>query len=249
MLVDAHTHLDLFGDRLPEALRQIRHRRIRTLAVSMDPPSFKRTREIARASRWVVPAPGVHPWRAPEWVERLNELDEDVARSTVLGEIGLDYRFVTDPALYPPQRRVCEHFLAEAAAGGQVVNLHTAGAEADILRLLERYRLRRVIVHWYSGPMGAFREMAGRGVMFTVGVEVLRSERIRRLAKAVPGELLLTETDNPGGWEWLAGEPGMPELVAEVVRALAAVRREPAEEVRRTVAANLRRLLSGNSTR
>ncbi len=249
MLVDAHTHLDLFGERLPEALRQIRRLRIRTLAVSMDPPSYRRSHAIAQTSRWIVPAPGVHPWRAPEWAGRLHELDEAVARSAALGEIGLDYHFVTDHTLYPLQRRVCEHFLAAAAAGGQAVNLHTKGAEADVLRLIDRYRLSRVVVHWYSGPMSVFREMAGRGVLFTVGVEVLRSERIRRLAKAVPGELLLTETDNPGGWEWLAGEPGMPELVAEVVQALAVVRREPAEQIRRTVAANFRRLLSGNSTR
>jgi TatD DNase family protein len=249
MLVDAHTHLDRYGENLPEALARIRRLRIRTLAVSMDPPSYRRTRNIARATRWIVPCPGVHPWHAPEWADRLGELDDAVSRSAVLGEIGLDYRFITDPALYPAQQRVCDHFLAAAASGDRVVNLHTTGAEADIVRRIEHFRLQRIIVHWYSGPMGPFRALVGMGAMFTIGVEVLRLGRIRNFAKALPDGLLLTETDNPGGWEWLTGSPGMPELVREVVAEVARIRRTSLQDVRRTVAANYRALLSGSRTR
>src|SRR3989304_4586318 len=51
------------------------------------------------------------------------------------------------------------------------------------------------------------------GCYFTIGVEVLYSDHIKGIAKAVPDHLLLTEKDNPGGMKWLQGEGGRPARV------------------------------------
>ena len=47
---------------------------------------------------------------------------------------------------------------------------------------------------------------------------------IKAVAKAVPMDRLLTETDNPGGIKWLTGKPGMPLVISDVVRELANVK-------------------------
>ncbi len=49
-------------------------------------------------------------------------------------------------------------------------------------------------------------EFLNTGAFFTVGVEVLLSTKIQQLASAIPIERLLTETDNPGGWQWMEGD-------------------------------------------
>jgi TatD DNase family protein len=246
MLVDAHTHLDrydLVGEgALESALEEITQHGILTISNSMDLASFERNLEIAGGCDLVLPTFGVHPWNATEYAGSLETTEAAIESSPILGEIGLDHYFVEDTSTYTDQRKVFEFFLAAAREQGKIVNLHTKGAEAEVLELLQRYDIPRAIVHWYSGPLGVFREMASRGVFFTVGVEVLHSERIRKIAREIPSAQLLTETDNPGGPEWLTGTPGMPALVEHVVQALAEVRESTPEEIRQTVWSNLMRL-------
>jgi len=76
-----------------------------------------------------------------------------------------------------------------------------------------------------------------------VGVEVLRSPRIAKVARRVPLDRLLSETDNPGGWAWLEGAPGEPALLERVVDRLADIRDLDGAEMREVLEANARRLL------
>jgi TatD DNase family protein len=244
MLIDAHVHLDRYGDDdLDAALDEIVRHRIFSVGVAMDILSYERTREIARRCDLVLPTFGVHPWNAPQYAARLDDLAAPIADSPMLGEIGLDFHWVEDPATYPAQREVFEVFLAAAQAQGKIVNLHTKGAEHAVLTLLRRYDLQRVIVHWYSGPLDVLDDLIAHGALFTVGVEVMRSDQIREIARRIPADQLLTETDNPGGWEWLTGAKGTPGLVTDVVHALAVARGTTDEAIARTVQANFVRLI------
>lgn len=242
MLIDVHAHLDRYGEELESALTEITEHRILTIAVSMDLPSYQRSLEIADRSNLVLPTFGVHPKRAPEYAGRLRELSTFIEQSPMIGEIGLDFHWVKDRAQYPAQRRVLEYFLAAAKEQGKVVNLHTKGAEKEILDLLERYDIRRPVVHWYSGPMDIFHALIDYGAYFTVGVEVFSSENIQAVAREVPEGQLLTETDNPGGLKWLRGVIGLPLEIEKVVQVIAALRQSTAEAVTKIVHDNFMKL-------
>ncbi len=142
----------------------------------------------------------------------------------MFGEIGLDFRNVHDATLYDSQERVLEFFLSAAKEQDKIVNVHTSGAEMEVLELLERYDIRRAIIHWYSGPAEPLKRMILRGYLFTFGGELLSSGFIQSIARVVPTSQVLTETDNPGGSQWIFGEPAMPDLVRPVLQALAIVR-------------------------
>jgi len=146
--------------------------------------------------------------------------------------------WVKDTSTYPAQRKVLEYFIAAAAEQNKFVNLHTKTGEKEILDLLEKYYVRRAIIHWYAGPMDILRAMIDFGCYFTIGVEVLFSDYIKGIAKTVPDHLLLTETDNPGGLKWLKGETGMPKAIEQVVEALANLRPSTAETIEALVHAN-----------
>jgi TatD DNase family protein len=160
----------------------------------------------------------------------------------MLGEIGLDYYFIEDASEYPAQKKVFEFFLAAAREQRKIINLHTKGAEEAALELLDRYDISRAIVHWYSGPLDVFRELVARRAYFTVGVEVLYSEHIQTIAREIPSEQLLTETDNPGGPQGFIGGPGMPLLIKDIIKGIAEARETTMEAIIQTVQANLLRL-------
>ncbi len=246
MLIDAHTHLDLFGDDLGLALEQIRQKQILCISNSLDFKSYQRNLEIAQRCEWVFPIFGVHPWMAAENAGRLEELKAATDQSRMLGEIGLDHFFVEDAAQYAAQRIVFEFFLQAAREQDKVIHLHTKGAEREVLELLDRYGIRRAVVHWYSGPLDLLPDFVGRGSYFTVGPEVRCSEHIQAIARAVPAEQLLTETDNPGGPKSYLGRSGMPDLILEAAQGLADARGATVEAIMEAVRSNIARLTHGD---
>ena len=247
MLIDAHTHIDRY-DLLEEgflesALDEIHHHRIFTLSNSMDIPSYQRNLEISKNNDLILPLFGIHPWNAPEYVSRLDDLHDLISRSPILGEIGLDYFFVEDPSEYPLQRKVFDFFLSEAQDQDKIICLHTKGAEEAVLEMLQSYELPGVLIHWYSGSIDMFNEYVARDAYFTFGVELLYSEHIQNLAKQVAEDRLLTETDNPGGLRSLIGRPGMPSLINDVIDKIAQLRGKSTVEIIQLVQSNMLHLL------
>ena len=86
MLVDAHAHIDRFGDRFTEAIEQIEVHRILTVAVAMDVPSYLATKALARCSSYIRPIFGMHPWEALQYADDLTALDEHLAETPMIGE-------------------------------------------------------------------------------------------------------------------------------------------------------------------
>jgi TatD DNase family protein len=221
MLVDAHAHLDRYGDQVSEAVAQINDRQIVTVAVAMDIESYLKTKVLAEQSVYIKPAFGVHPWEAPRYCSDLKVLDGYLEETWMIGEAGLDFYFVKDASLQNYQRQIFGYQCDWAARLGKPMNLHTKGAEHEVLEALTSHDLRGCIVHWYSGPVDLIDDYLALGCYFTVGVEVLHSKAIEEIAKAIPIERLLLETDNPGGHKWLAGSPGMPILLLDVLAKVA----------------------------
>ncbi|MGZ8532234.1 MAG: TatD family hydrolase [Candidatus Binatia bacterium] len=248
MLIDAHVHLDKYGALLDRALQEIAEQQIFTVATAMDLPSYLELQKIGERSELVLPTFGIHPRRAADYADRLPELSRYIDRSPAIGEIGLDLHWVKDTTTYPAQRKVLEYFIAAAGEQNKFVNLHTKAGEKEILDLLVKYDVRRAIIHWYSGPMDVLTAMIDFGCYFTIGVEVLYSDYIKEIAKAVPDHLLLTETDNPGALRWLKknDEVGMPVAVKDVVKALATLRQSTPEKLESLVHSNFCRLIAND---
>lgn len=244
MLIDAHAHLDKYDDdEIDVVLAAIERQGILTMSVSVDVASFERAEAIAARSSLVVPGFGIHPWAAPELMDSLAGLEDLAVRSPLIGEIGLDYRFVTDAACYGPQRQVFANLLELAQDQNKLVNVHCAGAERDTADMLRSHRTERAIIHWYSGPLDILSQLIASGFMFTIGVEVLYSDHIRDVAQAIPTDQLLTETDNPGGSHWLTGKRGYPPLITDIASELARIRGVHREELLATVNSNMAQLL------
>jgi TatD DNase family protein len=243
MYVDAHAHLDKYDSLLPQVIEDIEHHEIFTVSVSMDPEAYAKNKAIGEQTEWVLSTFGVHPWNAPTFHSQLEALQPLIETSPLLGEIGLDYHFVPEPENHALQQDVFRHFVKQGISQKKILNIHSTGAEADVDRILGELGACRAIVHWYSGPNEQLHTLAEKGVYFTVGVEVLFSSTIQEIAKSVPSSLLLTETDNPGGYRWLTGGgPGMPSIITAVVHELSELRGWSADETKAIVLHNFLRL-------
>jgi TatD DNase family protein len=224
MLVDAHAHIDWYTDALHEALSQIEKFRILTMAVAMDVPSYLKALEIARSSPYIIPTFGIHPWEAWRYTDNLQELDVYLKDTPVIGETGLDFHYVKDKNLFPGQIEVFEYQCSWAQRLSKPMNLHTKGAEHEVLEMLTRYGIGRSIIHWYSGPISLIESYLGAGCFFTVGVDVLNPRKTPGIAEILPLDRILLETDNPDGYRWLAKEIGMPDLILKILEKVSGIK-------------------------
>ena len=248
VLVDAHVHLDEYPDTwLGPVLRQLEEDRIVSISTAMGPDAYERALLIQERSDFVLATFGVHPWNAPYYVTRLEELEESLEGSPMFGEIGLDFRKVQDSVYYDSQERVFEFFLSAAKEQDKIVNVHSWGAEVEVLELLERHDIQRGIIHWYAGPLDPLQRMVSRGYYFTFGSELLVSEQIQALARQVPAGQLLTETDNPGGPQLVFGDAAMPDIVKPVLQGLALAHDMDIAEMAEQVRLNMLKLIGSDN--
>jgi TatD DNase family protein len=245
MLIDAHTHIDMFeGDTLPAALAEIAQQQIFTLSVSIDVDSYERAKTIAAHNPLIVPLFGIHPWEAHRFADNLESLAPLLAESPMLGEIGLDFLLVKDKTRYPKQFEVFDYFLETAVSQQKIVNIHGLGAETAVLERLEQVQPPTPIVHWYAGPLDLIDRYLALGTYFTFGVELLYSEKIEQILEAIPQDRLLTETDNPGANKHFAQQPGTPSLIHQVIAKMARCRQLSVAEMNSVLNQNFMHLIA-----
>ncbi len=169
------------------------------------------------------------------------------ATLSALGEIGLDYHYHCDDAIQRAQRHLLEHQLATAARLQLPVIIHTRAADHDTLALLRNAAAdpwfrgdRPGVIHCYTGDLHFAHALLELGyyLSFSGIVTFNAADALRQVAREIPLERLLIETDSP----YLApvplrGHPNEPAYVIHVANCLARQRNlDPAALIRRTTA-------------
>ncbi|MFW9877009.1 MAG: TatD family hydrolase [Candidatus Thorarchaeota archaeon] len=248
MLIDTHAHLNLylykrFGSEIKSIIKEIEQNKILTISNSMDITSYRINKKISKSSSYIIPSFGIHPWTANKYVNKIGLIKKMINKNNMIGEIGLDFFFIKDKNKYPGQRKIFKLFLSECK--DKIISIHTKGAELEVLDLLEEFGNTRVIIHWYQGDINILKKMIKLGCYFTIGPEIHISDHIKKIAKIIPNNRLLTETDNPGGTNSLFGKKGSPILIKEVVTELSNVKGKTAEEIEKQVQMNFSELIDG----
>lgn len=216
MLLNAHEHIFSYLS-LEEALNIIEKNKIISLACSMNPEEYDKLKEIAKNNLYIKKGFGIHPWDV-EYDTDLSSLEKFIIDCDFIGEIGLDYYWDERKELYPKQRLVFEYFLKMSKKYNKVTNIHTKGAEDEVLNLLKKYQLENQIIHWYSGPLKFIEDYLKLNSFFTISSDIGYSEITDELIKIIPLENLLTETDGPKALEWVNGSYSKPSFVKNIIK-------------------------------
>jgi len=254
-IIDSHAHLEFaqFDADRETMLDRARAAGVETILAigSGTSPAERLDAAIPFAERhdWIYATVGVHPHDASAATEEhFARLDELARHPRVIGwgEMGLDYYYDHSPR--DVQKHVFRRQLAQARAAKLPVIIHCRDAWADCLEILEQeWRSAGIggIFHCFTGTIEEARRGLDMGflVSFAGNVSYPKNRQIRDVAREIPLDRMLTETDSP----FLApqgrrGKRNEPAFVVEVAQILANVRDLAAEEVAAATAANFRRL-------
>lgn len=243
MYVDAHNHLDFYGENIDKAIEDINDNRIITLANSMDVDSYILNKEYAKQSEYIIPTFGIHPNSVGCFKEQLNDLIPYIEESKLIGEIGLDFLWVEDRTLDDKQREIFYFILDEAVKRNKFVSVHTKNAEQEIYEALRAKSYNKAIIHWYSGPLEILDKLIELGCYFTISVDLGYSDLTKEVLKRIPLDKLLVETDGPTALEWINGEYGYPSEIKNIVRKAAVIKGIEEQKLIKIIYSNFDRII------
>ncbi len=253
LLADSHCHLDRidlapWGGSFERFMADQRAAGLGLMvSVGIDLDSYPAMRALIDPYPEVMVSVGVHPNEPPEAtpsLERLLELGQE-ARVVAIGETGLDY-YRTPPGAPWQHERFRLHIEAARRLGKPLI-IHTREAREDTLRVLEEGGAMEAggVMHCFVEDWASAKRALDIGfyISFSGVLTYKSAEPLREVAKKVPQDRLLIETDSP----YLApvphrGKPNRPQYVRHVAETLAGLRGWSLEETAARTFENARRL-------
>ncbi len=113
-----------------------------------------------------------------------------------MGEVGLDYHWEKDPEKHEIQKEIFSKFIELAKYLGKPLVIHSWGAERDVYEMVKDSGLK-CIFHCFGGKRDLAKEIFSKGFYISISTMVLFSKNVRKVAKDIPMNRLLLETDSP----------------------------------------------------
>jgi TatD DNase family protein len=201
-LVDTHIHLtdsrysEIGLTSILEKAKSVGITRLITLGVDLE--DSKRAAELAEKYECIYFCAGVHPHEADKVKEEdINELSKLLqhGKCVGVGEVGLDYYY--EHSQMETQKEVLRRMVALANKFKPIV-LHTRSAEQDVLDIIKEIP-GKYHCHSYTGDKDLIDDYLRIGAFFSFNgmVTFKGAQNIRDIAKKVPLDRILVESDGP----------------------------------------------------
>ncbi len=255
MLIDSHCHLDRLdlsdhNDSLSNALKYAQQQGVsQFLCIATDQSNFQQVHKIALDHKDVFCTAGLHPLSDDLSVTGMEQFLYDAAKLPKvvgIGETGLD-AYYAEKTLKEQQQSFELHLNAAKQTQLPLV-VHTRDAKQQTLQLLKQYAGEITgVLHCFTEDWDMASQALDLGFYISISgiVTFKQAENVRTVAKKLPLERLLVETDSP----YLApvpyrGKPCQPAYVRKTAEFLANLRGESLEMLARETTQNFYQLFT-----
>jgi TatD DNase family protein len=250
VFVDSHCHINFpeLGSRISDVLASMAENRVtHALCIGVNLPELPGVLQLAADHPNIYASVGVHPNYEGTPEPSIDTLTELSRRDKVvaIGETGLDY-FRVSGDLEWQRIRFRTHIRAARECGKPLV-IHTRSAAADTLAIMREERAGEAggVMHCFTESWDVARGALDLGfhISFSGIVTFKNAQEIKDVARRVPLDRMLIETDSP----YLApvpfrGKLNEPAYVRYVAEEIARLRDIPLEEVAAATSTNFFRL-------
>ncbi len=251
-LVDSHAHIDskTFNNELDQVIKRAAEKGVtHILTVGCDLESSRSSVELALRYPNVYASVGIHPHDADtinkDVIEELTRMIETVDKVVAIGETGLD--FYRDHSPRDKQRESFRQHIQLAKATGKPLIIHDRDAHDEVIQIMQEENAAAVggVLHCFSGDLTMARACIEMGfyISFAGPLTYPKNEPLRDIARALPIDVMLVETDcpylSPQQWRGKRNEPAYVHATAEK---LAEIKGLTLEDVARITSLNAWRL-------
>lgn len=200
MLIDIHCHLDYppLNDDLDKVIDNAKKAGLKVILTSgTNPQSNRKVLEIAEKYDIVKPCLGLYPVQENKFNadEEISFIEKNRNKITAVGEVGMDYFLVRDDL--GEQKALFEKIISLVEKINKPIIVHSRKAEADCVNMLESSKLKKIVMHCFSGRKSLVKKVIDNGWFLTIPASVVRSQQFQDNAKTAPITQLFCETDSP----------------------------------------------------
>lgn len=246
-LVDTHCHLDneKFDEDRLEVIERIKENLEFCVNIGYDLVSSKKSLELAKEYDFIYAVIGVHPIDIAEYNEEVEKELEILGKNPkvlAIGEIGLDYHWMTEPKEVQQERFKRQLELAERL--NKPVVIHTRDAMEDTVNILKEYPNITGVIHCYPGSLETAKQLVDRFYLGIGGTLTFKnSKKAVEVVKDIPLDRIVIETDCP----YLTPEPfrgkrNEPIYVEYVAKKIAEIKEISVEDVTKVTTENAKKL-------
>ncbi len=243
-MIDAHCHLTFsnFDGRRDEIVKDSMKSMdaIIDSAPSMD-DSEKSIKLAEKYPDFVFSCVGLHPEEITKLTSKqidgqLEFIKSNADKIVAIGEVGIDNFHVKSESGRKKCRDIFIQFIELARQLDKPLVIHSREDNGEAIKILENSGAKNVIMHCFGAEIFAKR-VAENNWFASIPTLIVRSNKHRRIAKQMPLNLLLTETDSPF-LNPVHGEDNVPKNVRAVVEAIASQKSMTFEEAGKATAKN-----------
>ncbi len=199
-MIDTHAHLcfpDFDNDR-EEVIRKCRQELAAVIVSSARyDESVLALETCEKHPDFLFPTLGYHPTEGTNLEGVLKLIRENKEMLVGIGEVGLDFHWEKNPEKRKKQREIFSKFIDLAEKLKKPIVIHSWDAERECYEMVKDSGLVCVF-HCFSGKRELAEEIIkNKNFFISISTQVLFSKNIRKIAKAVPIDQLLLETDSP----------------------------------------------------
>jgi len=248
-MIDTHCHLEMeaFDDDREDVIKRAREAGLEAIiTIGSDFEGCKGAVALAEKYDFIYATVGIHPHDAKGFNEDIFSQIKEWAKNkkvVAIGEIGLDYHYDHSPR--DIQRDVFKKKLYYAKEINLPVIVHSREAKRDTLQILKESAVSKGVMHCFSGDMDMAERAMEMGFYISIAgpVTFKNASKLRDIAKAIPDDYLLIETDAPYLTpEPLRGKRNEPAFVVHTAKAIAELRGVSYEDIDRITTLNAKRL-------
>ena len=206
-MIDTHCHIDFkdFDDDREDVISRANDKLDYVIASGFDKDSNQNVLDLSKKYEgFIFPTFGFHPVSSQnstdeELKDAQNHLLDNLSDIVAVGEVGMDYFYVTDKALRERQQEIFTSFLELANEYKVPIVMHVRDCEKKAVNIIAEYEdIPHFVFHCYGGSLKTAKRIMNMGNAYmSFSTMLCYSKHHQDLVEKIDLNYILTETDSP----------------------------------------------------
>lgn len=206
-MIDTHCHIDFeeFDDDREDVIKRAKDKLDHVIVSGYSNESNMKVLQLSKNYEgFIYPTFGFHPVSSQNASEEDLRIAHENIRNNLdsilaVGEVGMDYYYVTDKALRERQQEIFKSFLELANEYRVPIVMHVRDCEKKAVNIIEDYDdIPYFVFHCYGGSLKTAKRIMNRGDSYmSFSTMLCYSKHHQDLIEKIDLDYVLTETDSP----------------------------------------------------
>lgn len=247
MIVDVHAHMtyDDYKEDIDEVIKRAEKEGVVIIiSAGTNNKNNIATLELAKKYKVIKPALGLYPLEALELSDKeidstLDFIKKNKKNIIAISEVGIDYHSITNQN--EKQKKLFQRIIKIGEETKLPLIIHSRKAELDVIELLEKSKLKKIVMHCFGGNLKLVKRIENNGWFLSIPTNIVFSSHFQAIVNQTSISNILTETDAPY-LSPIKGARNEPSFIKHTTKKISEIKSLDTKEVENIIYMNFQRL-------